>query len=236
MNEKSADASTDGLKFRIIRRGVIAAILPAAMLFLPAGSLRYWQAWAFLAVHLGVMAFAFIWLYSRDRSVIQRRLLRNEQNPEQQLVERFGKLIFLVAFPLAGLDYRFGWSRSVIGEVPAWITALALTAFLCCQLLILWVMNVNRFAARIIQVESGQSVASTGPYRFVRHPMYLASTLQSILVPLALGSIVALPAFALFIPLMIFRLLHEEKLLLKQLPGYADYCRRTPRRLIPFAW
>jgi protein-S-isoprenylcysteine O-methyltransferase Ste14 len=97
-------------------------------------------------------------------------------------------------------------------------------------------MDANRFAARIVQVEAGQIVADTGPYRFVRHPMYAASSVMSCCAPLALASWVALPAFILFIPLLIARLLNEEQILRRDLPGYTDYCRRTRYRLVPFVW
>ena len=105
-----------------------------------------------------------------------------------------------------------------------------------CWLLIIWVITVNRFAAGVIQIEAGQPVVSTGPYRRVRHPMYSVMSVMFLFIPLALGSYFALPAFVFLIPLLVLRLLNEEKVLGRELPGYAEYCQRTRYRLIPFVW
>jgi protein-S-isoprenylcysteine O-methyltransferase Ste14 len=105
-----------------------------------------------------------------------------------------------------------------------------------CWLLIIWVITVNRFAAGVIQIEAGQPVVSTGPYRLVRHPMYLVMIVMFLFIPLALGSYFALTTVAFLIPLLVLRLQNEEKLLGRELPGYAGYCLRTRFRLIPFVW
>ena len=102
--------------------------------------------------------------------------------------------------------------------------------------MVFWALKTNSFAASTIRVESGQRVISTGPYRMVRHPMYLGVDLMALFTPLALGSYFALPAFALLIPMIVLRLLNEEKLLRQDLPGYSEYCLRTPFRLVPFVW
>jgi protein-S-isoprenylcysteine O-methyltransferase Ste14 len=220
----------------LVRRGFLGVLLPAAMLFVPAGTLKFWQGWVFLAINLGSSVLVVIYFYKRDPQLIERRLLRKEKVGEQKLVQKLGSLIFFPAFVLIGLDYRFGWTRTHTGPVPLWLTLLALALILGCQLLIFRVVNVNRYAARIIQVETGQTVADTGPYRLVRHPTYSATILLWLAAPLALGSFVALPAFVLLIPVIIFRLLNEEKILRNELPGYSEYCQRTPYRLIPFVW
>ena len=103
-------------------------------------------------------------------------------------------------------------------------------------LMTIWVMDVNRYAARTIRVEAGQKVVSKGPYKWVRHPMYFGLLLMMLSTPLALGSYVALPIFALALPALMFRLLHEEKVLRRKLPGYAEYCEGTRYRLIPYIW
>jgi len=135
---------------------------------------------------------------------------------------------------LCGFDYRFGWSGAFLGRVPLWLVLTAQAILLASYFLVFRVMKTNSFASSVIQVEVGQEVISTGPYRLVRHPMYSAISLMVLATPLALGSYLALPLFLLLISLLVFRLLNEEKLLRQSLPGYVEYCRRTRSRLIPF--
>ncbi len=143
----------------------------------------------------------------------------------------FVYIIFPVAFLLPGLDHRFGWSHP-----PLQLTVFSQAVVFGGYLMTLWVMKVNRFASRTIQVEPGQEVISTGPYRIIRHPMYLGVSVMFLFTPLALGSYFALPAFGLIIPFVVLRLLNEEKILRQELPGYAEYCLRTRFRLLPFLW
>jgi protein-S-isoprenylcysteine O-methyltransferase Ste14 len=221
---------------RMVRQGLPSLLLPAAMLFIPAGTLKFWQGWAFMAACLINPILLVFYFYKRDPQLIERRLLKREQIREQQLFQKLGRPLYFAAFLLPGLDFRFGWSRACLEPVPLWLTLLALALIVGCQFLIFWVMNVNRYAARIIQVEAGQTIAATGPYRLVRHPMYLGLVVSWLAAGPALGSFVALPAFALFVPLIIFRLLNEEETLRRDLPGYAAYCQRTRRRLVPGVW
>jgi protein-S-isoprenylcysteine O-methyltransferase Ste14 len=221
---------------RLVRRGFVGLLFFAAMLFIPAGSLKFWQGWAFMALAFGNMLVFGTYFYKRDPQLLERRLLMREKVSEQKLVIKLGSLIFFPSFLLPGLDYRFGWSRTFLGPVPLWLTLLALSLILGCYLLFFWIVKVNRFASRIIQVEAGQTVVSTGPYGIIRHPMYFGIVLLWLLAPLALGSYVALPAFALLIPIIIFRLLDEEEILRRDLPGYSEYCQHVRYRLIPFVW
>lgn len=224
------------LKSKLILRCFLGPIVLAAMLFIPAGSLRFWQGWAFMAGFLIPTLSFFPYLYKHDPQLLQRRMQRNEKVSEQRLLITFMKLILLAAFLLPGFDYRFGWSRTTLGAVPLWLTLLSQALVPCCLLLVFWVMKVNSFASSTIQVEAGQKVISGGPYRFVRHPMYVGFGVLFLFVPLALGSYVALPVFALLIPVIVFRLLNEEKVLRRELPGYAEYCLRTRYRLVPYVW
>ena len=137
---------------------------------------------------------------------------------------------------LGALDYRFGWSRTALRPVPVWLTLLADALVLGGVLLIVWVMRVNSFAARTIQVEAGQPVVSSGPYSLVRHPMYLGAVMTSLANPLALASWIALPVSALLIPVLVLRLLNEEGFLRRELPGYSEYCLHTRFRLVPLLW
>jgi len=208
----------------------------AAMLFLTAGSLRFWQGWVFLGVIFipGISSIPFF--YKHDPQLIERRLQSKEKVSEQKLLIRLWKPVFLAAFLLPGLDYRFGWSRDTLGSMPLWLELVFQAMVLSGILFVVWVLNVNSFASRTIQVEAGQKVISTGPYAIVRHPMYLGSLIMCLSAPLALGSYVVVPVFALLIAFYVFRLLSEEKVLRQELPGYLEYCGRTHYRLVPFVW
>ena len=167
---------------------------------------------------------------------MERRLQSKEKVSEQKLLMRVTRPLFLAAFLLPGLDYRLGWSRTFLGAVPVWLILLSQVLVLGGFLFVFWVMKVNSFAARTIQVEAGQKVISTGPYGVVRHPLYSGSLVMWLATPLALGSYIAWPAFALLIPFYVIRLLNEEKVLRQELPGYSEYCQRTRFRLVPFVW
>jgi len=219
------------LKARLIPRLFLGLIIVTAMLFIPAGSLRFWQGWAYLIVWFVPMLFAFGYFYKHDPQLIERRLRRKEEVREQKLIIRFGFVTWLVGYLLPGLDHRFGWSH-----LPLWLTILSQAFVLGGCLMIFWVLKANSFAAATIRVEPDQKVISSGPYRIVRHPMYLGAGVMLLFAPLALGSYFALPVFALFIPIIVFRLLNEEKVLRQELPGYPEYCVKTRFRLVPFVW
>ncbi|HEY1469018.1 MAG TPA: isoprenylcysteine carboxylmethyltransferase family protein [Candidatus Acidoferrum sp.] len=159
-----------------------------------------------------------------------------EKISEQRLLVTLVKAVSLSGFVLASLDFRLGWSRHYFGSEPLWLKALSPALVLAGLLLMLWVFAVNSFASRTIQVEAGQKVISSGPYRLVRHPMYLGSVVMWLSTPLALGSYFALPVFALLLPFYVFRLLNEEKVLRRDLPGYLEYCSATHYRLVPLLW
>jgi len=202
-----------------------------ALLFIPAGSSRFWQGWAYIAISFVPGLFAFTYFYKHDPQLIERRMQFKEKVREQKRIMTFVYIAWLVAFVLPGLDHRFGWSHE-----PLWITIFSQAVVFGGFATTLWVAKVNRFAARTIQVEPGQEVISNGPYHIVRHPMYLGACAMWLFTPLALGSYFTLPAFVLLIPLIVLRLLNEERVLRQELPGYAEYCLHTRFRLIPFLW
>jgi len=224
------------LKSTVLLRFSVGLIVAVALLFIPAGSMRFWQGWAWLAAMFFPTSFFFRYLYKHDPQLLERRLKMKEKVVEQKIFQIAASLIFFPSFLLAGFDYRFGWSRTYLRPMPLWLTLFSLVLVVGSFCLIFWVMRVNRFASRTIQVEAGQTVVSTGPYHFIRHPMYSALGIFYIFTPLALGSSIALPCFALLIPVFIYRLLNEEKILRQELPGYAEYCRGTRFRLVPFLW
>lgn len=224
------------LKARLILRCTFAVALTAAMFFIPAGTLRFWQAWVVMGLVYIPMFVSSAYFYKHDPKLVERRMQTKEKIGEQKIIMRLASLVGFMAFLLPGFDYRFGWSGRIFGPEPLWVTISAEVVFLAAYLETYWVMAVNRFAARTIQVAEGQTVISNGPYRMVRHPMYFGASFGMIFAPLALGSYVSLPVFALFIPVIMLRLLNEEKVLRAELAGYAEYCEKTRYRLIPYVW
>jgi len=225
-----------GLRSRIILAFSLGVIVLAAMLFIPAGTLKFWPGWALIAL-LFIPTISFYFYFAKhDPQMIERRLQNKEPTSEQKHLMRFWRPLLFAAFLLPGLDYRLGWSRTYLGPVPLWLLLLSQVLVLGGILMAAWAINVNRFASRTIQVEAGQRVISTGPYAVVRHPMYFGGVVMWLFAPLALGSYFAWPAFALCIPFYVYRLLNEEKVLRRELPGYPEYCLRTRFRLVPFVW
>lgn len=224
------------LKARLAVQCLLTAIVTAAMLFLPAGTLKFWQGWIFLGVLLIPMVAGSIYFYERDPQLVERRLQTKERVGEQKLIMKFAEVIFFGAFLLPGFDFRFGWSRKTIGEVPVWVMIFSGAIAIAGYLMTYWVAAANSYASRIIQVEKDQRVISVGPYRIVRHPMYLGAVISILFTPLALGSYWAVPVFALIIPVIVLRILNEEKVLGQELAGYPEYCLHTRSRLIPFVW
>jgi len=208
----------------------------AAMLFLSAGSLRFWQASVFLVLQAAFWTYFFLDFLKNDPQLLERRLKSKESEPEQKLFQRLFALILNSAVILAGLDFRFGWTRRWVGDVPVAVVIAGQTMAVAGYWLVFWVMKTNTFASSIIQVENQQTVIRSGPYEVVRHPMYTGMAVTVIGIPLALGSYVTLPVFALLVPLLAYRLIHEERMLRRDLSGYAEYCEHTRFRLVPRVW
>ena len=224
------------LKARVVVQCALTAVVMGAMLFLPAGTWRFWQGWIFLALLVIPMVVASIYFAERDPQLVERRLQRRETVAEQRVIIRLAGMIFFGAFLLPGFDFRFGWSKRSFGGVPVWLMILSGAIALAGYLMTYWVMATNSYASRIIQVEKEQRVISSGPYGIVRHPMYLGALISLVFAPLALGSYWAVPAFALVIPVIVLRILNEEKILRQELAGYSEYCLRTRWRLVPSLW
>jgi protein-S-isoprenylcysteine O-methyltransferase Ste14 len=206
------------------------------MLFLPAGTLKFWEAWVFVVIMFLPAIIFSVYYLKHDPQLVERRLQSEEKVKEQKVVMKVGAVIIVAAFLIPGLDHRFGWTRELAGDVPTWLKIAAQALVMGGYLLSYWVIDVNRFASRTIQVEPGQKVIAGGPYAFVRHPMYFGLLAMWLCVSVALGSYVALPVFALLVPVIVLRLVNEEKVLRQELPGYEAYCEKIRFRLVPYVW
>ena len=206
-------------------------LLVALLLFLPAGTILYPGGLLFLCLLFVPMLLLGIVMLARARDLLAKRLDVKEKQGTQKGVVAVMGLIFLSGFILAGLDFRFGWSK-----VPLPVVIVASVLFLVGYALYAEVMRENAYLSRTIKVEEGQTVISTGLYAVVRHPMYTASTVMFLALPLILGSWYALIPFALYPVIMVVRIRGEEKLLTAELSGYEEYTRKVRYRLIPFIW
>ena len=219
-------------------RGILANLLTFAILlaclFIPAGTLSYWQAWVFLTVFAASSQALGIYFLTHDRKLVERRMKIGpaaEQRPAQKIISALFMLGFVGFVVLPAFDHRFGWST-----VAPVLSILANAIIVLSFVLFFLVMNSNSYAASTIQVEEGQRVVSTGPYAYVRHPMYSGALLLVAAMPLALGSWLSVLLIVPFFPVLVWRILDEEDFLRKDLPGYAEYMRRVRYRLIPRVW
>jgi len=206
-------------------------LLMGAMLFLPAGTFEYWQAWAYLGIVFGMMALVLVYFLWKDPQFLERRFKAKEKEGRQRLVQGIGAPLYLIGFLLPGLDRRFGWTH-----VPMEFVLAADFLVLLGYAIIFIVFRENHYAGRTIEVVKGQKVIDTGPYGIVRHPMYAGAIVMFLATPLALGSYVAIVPFLIAIPLLYFRILNEEEVLKRELKGYIGYCRKVKYRLVPGIW
>jgi protein-S-isoprenylcysteine O-methyltransferase Ste14 len=219
------------LHARTIKAGVRGFIVLGILIFVPAGTLRYWQGWAFLATFAVCSTALTVYMALYDEKLLERRLRsgpKAETRPSQKIIialVMLGSIAFLV-FPV--LDHRFGWS-----PVPPYLSVVGNGLIVLGYLFIFFVVRENSFAAATIQVVEDQKVISTGPYALVRHPMYAGALLLIIGLPLALGSWYGLLGIFGFVPVLIWRLADEERFLARNLPGYAEYKSNVRWRLIP---
>ncbi|HVZ10207.1 methyltransferase family protein [Rhodopila sp.] len=226
--------SQSSLPARAARDVAIVLIVMAVLLFGSAGTLAWWPAWLFLAVYLAWTALTSRWLFRHDRALFERRMrggpLR-EPDPRQKIIMTLASIGFGALLVLPGLDRRFLWSHA-----SAWLPIAGNLLLSAGWIGILLVFRENSFGAATVEVMPGQTVISSGPYAVVRHPMYAVALLMLAGIPLALGSWRGLAAFLLIIPALIWRLLEEERLLTRDLPGYPDYTRKVRYRLVPGVW
>ncbi|MBQ8683659.1 MAG: isoprenylcysteine carboxylmethyltransferase family protein [Clostridia bacterium] len=206
-------------------------VLVGLLLFLPAGTWRYSGAWLFIGLLFGPMLILGLVLLLKSPTLLKKRLSAKEKEGAQRGVVGVSALLFTVGFIVAGLDFRFGWSA-----VPTWAVCIASAVFLLAYLLYAEVMRENAYLSRTVEVQEGQKVIDTGLYGVVRHPMYLATSLLFLSMPVVLGSWYALAVFALFPLLLAVRIRSEEAMLVRDLPGYAEYRQRVRYRMLPYLW
>ena len=205
--------------------------LVGALLFLPAGSLAFFNAWLFIGLLFVPMLILGIVLLVKSPDLLKKRLDAKEKQNAQKGVVAMSALLFLAGFIVAGLDFRFGWSH-----MPAWAVAVASAILLISYALYCEVMRENAYLSRTIEVQNGQKVVDTGLYGIVRHPMYAVTIWLFLAIPVILGSLYALLCFLPYIPVIVVRILNEEKLLSAELDGYEEYKKRVKYRLLPLIW
>ncbi len=209
-------------------------LVMAVALFLPAGTLDYWQAWVFLSV-FGISALAItVYLMKKDPKLLERRVYAGptaEKEASQKIIQTLTAMAFIATLVVPALDHRFGWSTVPLCVVVAGDVLVALGF-----LIVFFVYKENSFASATIEVYAEQKVISTGLYALVRHPMYFGGLLIFVGIPLSLGSWWGLFGVPLFMPAGVWRIFDEENLLAKNLPGYLEYKSKVRHRLIPFVW
>lgn len=219
------------LLFRALAAFLLGFLLLGLLLFLPAGTFRYPAAWRFLGLLFVPMLLAGIVLFLKNPDLLEKRLRSKEKQAEQDRIVKLSGLMFVIGFVIAALDFRFGWL-----PLPAWVSPAASAVFLLSYALYAEVLRENVWLSRTVEVQEGQTVVDTGLYGIVRHPMYAATVLLFLSMPLVLGS---LCSFCIFLPyplLLVGRIRSEERLLEAELDGYAAYKQRVKYRLFPFVW
>jgi protein-S-isoprenylcysteine O-methyltransferase Ste14 len=215
-------------------RSALGTLFLAMALFAPAGSLRFWQAWLYGFIFVAATIVIGVYFVKHDPALVRRRMTVGptaEQEPAQKIIMAIILVGFLLLIVVPGFDHRWHWSA-----VPTWLVFVANAGIDLSFVIFFVVMKQNSYAASTIRVEAGQPVISTGVYAIVRHPMYAGALLLMIFTPLALGSYWTLLVLIPMFPVLIWRLLDEERFLARNLPGYTEYCRQTRYRLIPGLW
>jgi protein-S-isoprenylcysteine O-methyltransferase Ste14 len=202
------------------------------ILFAMAGTLHYWQGWLYWAVIIIPMLAAVSYFLRADPELLERRMKGHEKEQEQRIIIILCNAVGVAGFLAIAIDLRLHG----LNQVPTKMVLVADAGVFLGYCLILWVFKENSYASRTIEVVESQKVVATGPYSIIRHPMYLGFLIMLLLTPIALGSWWALPFFLLYIPILMWRIFNEEKVLLRDLPGYYEYCQERHYRLLPLIW
>jgi protein-S-isoprenylcysteine O-methyltransferase Ste14 len=228
------EAATNNLLLRTLIGFMALMLILALSLFLPAGSVSFWQAWAYLGVFAVCVVLITAYLIIFDQKLLARRVNGGptaETQKSQQIIQSLASIFFIGLFIVPGMDYRFHWS-----DVPLAVTVFSDGLVVLSFFIVFLVFRENSYTGAVIEVSNEQRVISSGPYSVVRHPMYAGAIPLLIFTPLALGSWIAVPFAVPVILVIVARLLDEEKFLVKNLSGYTSYRQKVRYRLIPFIW
>lgn len=222
---------TKGLFLQAIIKFVLGMVLIAALLFIPAGTVRFRNGWLFMGILFIPMFFAGIVMMCKNPELLRKRLNAKEGQSEQQLVIKLSGLMFVLGFVTAGFNFRFGWLL-----LPDWAVWTAMVVFLLAYLMYAEVLRENTYLSRTVEVQENQKVIDTGLYGIVRHPMYSATIVLFLSMPLVLGSPVSFVIFLAYPVILARRIRNEEKVLEEELQGYTEYKEKVKYRVIPFVW
>ncbi|MBR2551641.1 MAG: isoprenylcysteine carboxylmethyltransferase family protein [Erysipelotrichaceae bacterium] len=220
-----------GLLAKAITRFSAGLLLVCLLLFLPAGTFRYPQAWLLMGILFIPMFIAGLVMLKKNPELLKKRLNVKEKETEQKEVILFSGIMFIAAFVSAGLSFRFGWLM-----LPFPVSIFFAVVFLAAYALYAEVLRENTYLSRTIEVQEDQKVIDTGLYGIVRHPMYMTTVFLFLAMPLVLGSVISFVIMLSYIPIIVKRIRNEEEVLTKDLQGYKEYKKKVKYRLIPFIW
>ncbi len=219
------------LFFQALTKFLLGVVILGLLIFLPAGSLHYWQGWLMMGVLFVPMFVAGLILMVKNPELLRKRLSAKEEEKEQKAVVALSAVMFIAAFVLAGLNWRFQWL-----VLPDWAVWLAAALFLFGYILYAEVLRENTYLSRTVEVQEHQEVIDTGLYGIVRHPMYMSTTILFLVMPLVLASPISFLIMLLYIPLIAKRIRNEEAVLEQGLKGYHEYKQRVKYKVIPYIW
>lgn len=219
------------LFLQAIIKFLAGVVMVGALIFLPAWSFAYVEGWIFMGILFIPMFVAGIVMMFKSPNLLKSRLSAKETEKEQKLVIGLSLLMFIGAFVVAGLNFRFKWL-----EMPFWSVILAACIFIAAYIFYAEVLRENAYLSRTIEVQEGQKVVDTGLYSVVRHPMYMVTLVLFLSMPFVLGSLFSFFIMLVYIPIIVVRIINEEKFLEKELNGYTEYKKKVKYRLIPFIW
>ena len=222
---------TKKLFIQAVLKFLLGVIIIGLLIFIPAGTIKFINGWIFMGILFIPMLIAGIIMMIKNPKLLKSRLDAKEKQKEQNIVIKLSGLMFIAGFIIAGLDFRYSWLK-----LPSFISYIAIALFLLSYIMWAEVLRENTFLSRTIKVTENQKVIDTGLYGIVRHPMYSATLILFLSMPLVLGSLISFFVFLLYPILIIVRIINEEKFLEKELNGYIDYKKKVKYRLIPFIW